>query len=71
MALEQLTERQGEVLEKLRESTDSNRCFTTIRQLGDALGINSLNGVVHHLKVLERKGYITTDSNVHNGIRLT
>jgi len=35
----------------------------TIRELGDALGISSTNGVNDHLKALEKKGYLSRESS--------
>jgi len=35
----------------------------TVREIADAVGIRSLNGVVCHLQALRRKGYVTWEPN--------
>jgi repressor LexA len=42
----------------------------TIREIGDAFGIRSTNGVRHHLSALERDGYIRLIPKVSRGIRI-
>lgn len=41
----------------------------TIREIGDALGIRSTNGVNDHLKALEKKGYLTREDAKSRAIR--
>ena len=42
----------------------------TIREIGDAFGIKSTNGVRHHLSALEREGYIELVPKKARGIRI-
>ena len=42
----------------------------TIREIGDAFGIKSTNGVRHHLAALEKDGYITLVPRKARGIRV-
>lgn len=56
-----LTKRQGEVLEVIARHIEEEGYPPTIRELGDALGIRSTNGVNDHLKALEKKGYLTRE----------
>lgn len=53
-----LTLRQAQALDAIRQSIETNGYPPTLRELGDAIGIRSTNGVMDHLKALERKGYI-------------
>ena len=53
-----LTERQRELLAYLRAAIEQTGVCPSYREIGQALGIQSTNGVSDHLKALERKGYI-------------
>lgn len=53
-----LTERQRLVLDTIRDSLATRGYGPTYRELGDALGIASTNGVADHLDRLEAKGFI-------------
>ncbi len=56
---DKLTNRQATVLEVIAKHIEELGYPPTIRELGDALGISSTNGVNDHLKALERKGYLS------------
>lgn len=56
--MEDLTSRQQEILEFIASTVDQRGVAPTFREIGDALGIRSTNGVADHVKALERKGYI-------------
>ncbi len=45
-------------------------CSPTIREIGDAFGIRSTNGVRHHLSALERDGLIELVPKKSRGIRI-
>ena len=60
---DKLTKRQGTVLEVIARHIEEMGYPPTIRELGDALGIRSTNGVNDHLKALERKGYLTREDS--------
>ena len=66
-----LTARQSQVLEFIRYFIDDRGYPPTIREIGPQLGMTSYNGVVCHLLMLEKKGYITREEKLSRGIRLT
>ncbi|HXN83016.1 MAG TPA: transcriptional repressor LexA [Myxococcales bacterium] len=55
---EPLTERQQKILSFIKRSIQEQGYPPTIREIGEAFGIRSTNGVNDHLKALERKGYL-------------
>lgn len=66
-----LTPRQSDVLQAIRENIKHHGYAPTIREIGTKLGIRSPNGVACHLKALEKKGYIEHDYASHRSLRLT
>jgi repressor LexA len=54
----QLTERQREIYEFIRDKIDARGYGPTVREIGQAFDIKSPNGVMCHLKALEKKGLI-------------
>lgn len=54
----QLTERQKEIYEFIREKIESRGFGPTVREIGEGFDIKSPNGVMCHLKALEKKGLI-------------
>jgi repressor LexA len=65
-----LTARQRHVLSVIRERIDADGRPPTLREIGEALGIASTNGVRDHLQALIDKGYIRRDERSARGIRL-
>lgn len=59
---DQLTERQVTILDFIREKIDSRGYGPTVREIGRAFDIKSPNGVMCHLKALEKKGLITREN---------
>ncbi|MCY1042171.1 transcriptional repressor LexA [Corallococcus sp. bb12-1] len=57
--MEELTERQREILTFIVKETENRGFPPTIREIGEHMDIRSTNGVNDHLKALERKGYLT------------
>ena len=55
----QLTDRQREIYEFIREKIESRGFGPTVREIGEAFDIQSPNGVMCHLKALVTKGFIT------------
>ena len=55
----QLTQRQKEIYEFIRDKIEGRGYGPTVREIGDGFGIESPNGVMCHLKALEKKGLIT------------
>lgn len=66
-----LTARQKDVYELIRELIVSRGYGPTVREIGHHFGIKSPNGVMCHLKALERKGLIRRDPNKSRAIELT
>ncbi|MFD6860590.1 transcriptional repressor LexA [Rhodococcus sp. NPDC060090] len=58
-----LTERQRRVLEVIRNSVAERGYPPSIREIGDAVGLNSTSSVAHQLRTLERKGMLRRDPN--------
>ena len=56
--MEELTERQREILTFIVKETENRGFPPTIREIGEQMDIRSTNGVNDHLKALERKGYL-------------
>jgi len=65
-----LTSRQAEALDVISEHIDKHGRPPTLREIGDAMGIGSTNGVSDHLRALERKGFLRTDKGLSRGIYL-
>lgn len=57
--MEELTERQNQILSFIVKESEMRGFPPTIREIGEEMGISSTNGVNDHLKALERKGYLT------------
>lgn len=53
-----LTDRQRQILDVIRGWIDEHGYPPSMREIGQAVGIRSTNGVSDHLKALERKGYL-------------
>lgn len=64
------TERQLEIYAFIRDKIHSRGFGPTVREIGHAFKIRSPNGVVCHLKALERKGLITRGKNMSRAIEL-
>ena len=64
------TERQMEIYAFIRDKIHSRGYGPTVREIGTAFKIRSPNGVVCHLKALERKGMITRGKNMSRAIEL-
>ncbi|MEU1980279.1 transcriptional repressor LexA [Nocardia sp. NPDC019395] len=58
-----LTVRQRKVLDVIRSSVSTRGYPPSIREIGDAVGLNSTSSVAHQLRTLERKGYLRRDPN--------
>jgi repressor LexA len=67
---DQLTERQQRVYAFIREKIHSRGYGPTVREIGENFGIKSPNGVMCHLKALEKKGLITRERNMSRAIQL-
>lgn len=68
--LERLTSRQREVYEFIRDKIRNRGYGPTVREIGLKFNISSPNGVMCHLKALEKKGLITREPNMSRAIML-
>lgn len=57
--MDELTERQKEILQYIVRTIEERGYPPTIREIGEEMDIRSTNGVNDHLKALERKGFLT------------
>jgi len=53
---DRLTQRQREIFNYIREKIENRGYGPTVREIGHNFGIKSPNGVMCHLKALEKKG---------------
>jgi repressor LexA len=67
---ENLTERQMEVYKFIRDKIRNRGYGPTVREIGKEFDIASPNGVVCHLKALEKKGIITREANLSRAIQM-
>lgn len=65
-----LTSRQREVYEFIREKIRTRGYGPTVREIGQQFQISSPNGVMCHLKALEKKGLISREPNMSRAIQL-
>lgn len=69
-AANRLTARQRQALEAIQDSHSVRGFGPTIREIADAMGIASSNGVVVHLRALEKKGFIRRSAHLSRSIRM-
>ena len=69
--MDQLTDRQKGVYEFIRDKIRNRGYGPTVREIGLQFHISSPNGVMCHLKALEKKGLISREPNMSRAIRLT
>jgi len=67
---ERLTERQQNVYAFIRDKIRHRGYGPTVREIGEQFGIRSPNGVMCHLKALEKKGLIHREPNMSRAIQL-
>ncbi len=68
--MENLTNRQKDVLDYVKSYIVSHGYPPTVREIGSALGINSPATIHAHLKNLEKKGIIRKDNSKNRAIEL-
>ena len=68
--LDSLTSRQKEVYEFIREKIRTRGYGPTVREIGTHFKISTPNGVMCHLKALEKKGLIAREANMSRAITL-
>jgi repressor LexA len=65
-----LTTRQREIYDFLKDKILNRGYGPTVREIGTQFGIRSPNGVMCHLKALERKGLISREAHMSRAIQL-
>lgn len=70
METEPLTTKQKKVLDAIVMFMKNRHCSPSIRELRRFTGLNSPSTIYKHLKILEKKGYITMEQGVYRSIRL-
>src|SRR5580658_1472477 len=66
----QLTKRQKEIYEFIRDKIEARGYGPTVREIGVEFEIKSPNGVMCHLKALEKKGLIRKEPGAARAIQL-
>jgi repressor LexA len=66
----QLTERQRQIYEFIRDKIETRGYGPTVREIGIAFDIQSPNGVMCHLNALVKKGLITREDRMARAIQL-
>src|SRR5258708_10305607 len=65
-----LTERQREIYDFIRSKIETRGYGPTVREIGAGFGIKSPNGVMCHMKALEKKGLIIREGFSARAIQL-
>jgi repressor LexA len=65
-----LTDRQGEILQLIRELTEVSGFPPTRAEIAERMGFRSVNAAEQHLRALEKKGAIEISSGSSRGIRV-
>ena len=68
--MDELTERQSEILKLIRELTEVSGFPPTRAEIAERMGFRSVNAAEQHLRALERKGAIDISSGASRGIRV-
>jgi repressor LexA len=68
--MDQLTARQFDVYEFIRDKIQNRGYGPTVREIGEQFEIKSPNGVMCHLKALEKKGLIIREPNMSRAIQI-
>lgn len=66
-----LTERQKEILDFIQQYVDELGYPPTLREIGKKFGISSTFGVKRHLDALEKKGFLSIESNSSRAISIS
>src|ERR1700749_744787 len=66
----ELTARQREVFDFIREKITGRGYGPTVREIGDNFSISPPNGVMCNLKALEKKGMISREPNMSRAIQI-
>lgn len=66
--MKEASPRQREILDFIVRNIDRFLHPPTVREIGEAMGIASVNGVSDHLRQLERKGYLVDMRNISRSV---
>ncbi len=69
--MHKLTLRQQEIYDFLKEKITTRGYGPTVREIGQNFGIKSPNGVMCHLKALQKKGLISREAHMSRAIQLS
>ena len=69
--MKQLTRRQRDVFEFIRDKIHNRGYGPTVREIGEKFKIASPNGVMCHLKALEKKGLIIREPHMSRAIQIS
>jgi repressor LexA len=69
--MQELTERQGMVLQFIADHIEERGFPPTLREIGGHMDIASTNGVNDHLLALERKGWLVKMGHTSRALRLS
>lgn len=69
-SFDQLSARQRAVYDFIREKIHTRGYGPTVREIGEEFSIKSPNGVMCHLKALEKKGFISREAHMSRAIQL-
>lgn len=69
--LDQLTKKQKAVFLFIRDKISNRGYGPTVREIGEKFDIQSPNGVMCHLRALEKKGLITREPNRSRAIQIS
>lgn len=70
MVMPTMTKRQTQIFKFIRDLIKNRGYGPTVREIGDKFKISSPNGVVCHLRALEKKGLISRQANRSRAIQL-
>jgi repressor LexA len=68
--MDELTDRQSEILRLIRELTEVSGYPPTRAEIAERMGFRSVNAAEQHLRALEKKGAIEISSGASRGIRM-
>jgi repressor LexA len=68
--MDELTERQAEILRLIRELTEVSGYPPTRAEIAERMGFRSVNAAEQHLRALEKKGAIEIEAGASRGIRV-
>src|SRR5688500_14596556 len=68
--MDELTDRQGEILQLIKELTEVSGFPPTRAEIAERMGFKSVNAAEQHLRALEKKGAIEISAGSSRGIRV-